>query len=95
MENMSTIRFTTEIGEDYAIHLPAGVHLTPGRVDVIVVQPSDESPSSQEGDVRQAEVPAVARDLASFADNQGILGLPPDYALNHDHYLHGAMKGNQ
>ena len=35
---MSTIRFTVEIGQDQTIHPPAGVQLTLGKADVIVVQ---------------------------------------------------------
>jgi hypothetical protein len=35
-------------------------------------------------------VPGWGRSLAKFAG--AVEGLPEDYALNHDHYLHGAQK---
>ena len=90
---MSTIRFTTEIGEDGAIHPPAEVCLTPGRVEVIIVQPSDAAEGSPEGDVFPTGVPEIAKDLVRFVRGQNTQALPPDFALNHDHYLHGAPKG--
>jgi hypothetical protein len=34
--------------------------------------------------------PGWGRSLAKFAG--AVEGLPEDYALNHDHYLHGAQK---
>ena len=44
---MSTVRFTTEIGQDLVIHPPADAHLQPGTAEVIVVQPSDASAGVQ------------------------------------------------
>jgi len=90
---MSTIRFTTEIGEDRTIHPPAEAHLMPGKVEVIIVQPSDAAERSPEGDVFPTGVPEIAKDLVRFARGQNAPALPPDFALNHDHYLHGAPKG--
>jgi hypothetical protein len=90
---MSTIRFTTEIGRDRAIHPPAEVHLMPGKVDVIIVQPSDAVEQSQEDNAFPAGIPEIAKDLARFARSQNSQPLPPDFAMNHDHYLHGAPKG--
>ena len=40
-----------------------------------------------------AAIPEIAKDLAEFASRHNVPGLPPDLALNHDHYLHGAPKG--
>ncbi len=37
-------------------------------------------------------VPEIAKDLARFAKAQNASLLPPDYALNHNHYLHGAER---
>lgn len=45
---MSTIRFTGKVGNDGKIHLPEGVKLAPGEVDVTVVQPPDTSDDSKE-----------------------------------------------
>jgi hypothetical protein len=90
---MSTIRFTAEIGEDQTIHLPVGVQLTPGKADVIVVQPSETTLRSRENDAFLQEVPEIAKNLARFARAQNAQALPPDFAMNHDHYLHGAPKG--
>jgi hypothetical protein len=89
---MSTIRFTTEIGPDRTIHPPADAHLTPGKVEVIIVQPSDAVDALQD-DVFPAGVPEIAKDLVRFARGQNAQALPTDFALNHDHYLHGAPKG--
>ncbi len=89
---MSTVRFTAEIGQDQTIHLPVGIRLKPGRADVVVVQaePSERSPAEE---VFPPGVPEVAKNLAKFARSQNAEALPPDFALNHDHYLHGAPKG--
>jgi hypothetical protein len=89
---MSTIRFTAEIGQDQTIHLPAGVQLTVGKAEVIVVQPGESLDRSQD-DVFPPGVPEIAKNLARFARAQTSQPLPPDFALNHDHYLHGAPKG--
>jgi hypothetical protein len=91
---MTTIRFTADIREDQTIHPPPGVRLALGKAEVIVVQPSD-SPNGapQEENVFPMEVPQIAKDLARFASRQNAGGLPPDLAINHDHYLHGAPKG--
>jgi hypothetical protein len=90
---MSTIRFTAEIGEDQTIHLPVGVQLTPGKADVIVVQPAEATPRSRENDELPQNVPEIAKNLARFARTQNAQTLPPDFAMNHDHYIHGAPKG--
>ena len=90
---MSTIRFTAEIGQDQTIHPPVGVQLTPGKADVIVVQPAEQTQRLPEDDALSPEVPEIAKNLARFARAQHAQVLPPDFALNHDHYLHGAPKG--
>ncbi len=40
--------------------------------------------------VEQQATPNWGRKLAKFAGS--VEGLPTDYAVNHDHYLHGAPK---
>jgi hypothetical protein len=90
---MSTIRFTTEIGPDGMIHPPAETPLTPGKAEVIVVQASDAAAGAPTIDAFLEGVPDIAKDLVRFASTQGSPLLPSDFALNHDHYLHGAPKG--
>jgi len=91
---MTTIRFTADIREDQTIHPPTGVRLALGMAEVIVMQPSDAVKESvREDDLFPAGVPEIAKDLAQFARRQNAQGLPPDLAMNHDHYLHGAPKG--
>ena len=90
---MSTIRFTAEIGHDQTIHPPAGVQLALGKADVVVVQPAEATERSVEDDVFPLGVPEIAKNLACFARAQNAPALPPDFALNHDHYLHGATRG--
>jgi hypothetical protein len=91
---MATVRFTAEIDADHTIHPPADVRLVPGKAEVVVTQPCDAANEPMgEGDTFPTAVPAIATDLAEFASQHGAVGLPPDLALNHDHYLHGAPKG--
>ena len=91
---MTTIRFTADIREDQAIYPPAGVHLTPGKAEVTVVQPSqDAKEPAREDAFLAAGVPEIAKDSALFARRLNARGLPTDLAVNHDHYLHGAPKG--
>jgi len=90
---MSTVRFNTEIGEDQTIRPPEGVTLTPGKAEVIVVQASDAAAEPGQTQASAPGIPAVAKDLAGFARQQETANLPADFAMNHDHYLHGAPKG--
>ncbi len=91
---MTTIRFTADIREDQTIHPPAGVRLVPGKAEVVVFQPSETAKDQpREDDAFPAAIPDIAKDLAHFASQQDARGLPPDLALNHDHYVHGAPKG--
>jgi hypothetical protein len=90
---MSTVRFTTEIGDDGIIRPPAEAHLVPGKAEVIVVQPSDTPAEAENDNGFPPGVPEIAKDLARFAREQTGQKLPADFALNHDLYLHGAAKG--
>ncbi len=91
---MTTIRFIADIREDQTIHLPAGVRLPPGKAEVVVFQSSDAgSDRTREEDALPAAIPDIAKDLAQFASQHNAHGLPPDLAMKHDHYLHGAPKG--
>jgi hypothetical protein len=90
---MSTVRFTAEIGQDQTIHPPTGIRLTPGKAVVVVVQ-SEPAEQSPEDAIFPPGVPQIAKNLVTFAHSQDAPPLPPDFALNHDHYLHGAPKGS-
>ena len=58
------------------------------------MQPSDAAGEpTREEDAFPAAIPEIAKDLAQFASQQNAQGLPPDLAMNHDHYVHGAPKG--
>jgi hypothetical protein len=93
---MSTIRFTTDIGTDQSIPLPEGVTIPLGPAEVIVIpqsQVSSETPVSEAPVEEVPRVPQIAIDLARFAEQyKDQISLPSDYAINHDHYLHGAPK---
>ena len=58
------------------IKLPAGVHLPDGTE--VSIEPREKP--GQTFAERYAEFIGIADDL------------PPDFAINHDHYLHGARK---
>lgn len=62
--------------EKDTIKLPPGVHLPDGTQ--VTVEPAEDR--HQSFAERYAEFIGVADDL------------PPDFAINHDHYLHGARK---
>jgi hypothetical protein len=84
---MKTVRFNTTIGDDRVIRAPAGVDLTPGEAEVIVVQMDRGAPE-------QARQGPNLRDRLSLAARElGIRDLPADLAINHDHYAHGTAMG--
>ena len=67
------------------IVIDEGVELPEGQVVKIIVERAGV------GETPQAET--VGQRLMKFAGT--IEGLPPDFALNHDHYLYGAEKRNE
>ena len=83
---MKTVRFNTTIGNDHVIRPPAGVDITPGEAEVIVVQ-SDHAAAA-----RANKGPGLRERLAAAASELGIRDLPADLAENHDHYAHGTAK---
>ncbi|MGA2031883.1 MAG: hypothetical protein ABSG68_06490 [Thermoguttaceae bacterium] len=90
---MTTTRFTADIREDQTIRPPAGVRLALGKAEVVVFQPADVvTELAREDDSFPAAIPDIAKDLAQFAAEHNAQSLPPDLAINHDHYLHGAPK---
>ncbi len=87
---MAAIRFKTQIEQGQTIPLPKGVAIPLGPAEVIVI-PQAANPSELVSE-DATRVPQIALDLARFAEENGPSNLPPDYAINHDHYLHGAPK---
>jgi hypothetical protein len=87
---VTSIHFKTEIVQEQSIPLPEGVTVPLGPAEVIVIPQAPASPEAPAEDVPR--VPQIAIDLARFAEENGPTNLPPDYAINHDHYLHGAPK---
>lgn len=84
---MNAVRFHTVIGADQIIRPPEGVCLTPGEVEVIVLQPPVTSRPESE------TLRDMVNRLARAAEEAAPHDLPSDLAANHDHYLHGAPKG--
>jgi hypothetical protein len=90
---MNEVRFTTVIGEDQIIRPPRGVKLVPGKAEVIVLQPKQNTEEIKPP-ATGSSWPLVEK-LARAAEELGIdpNDFPPDLAENHDHYAHGAPKG--
>jgi hypothetical protein len=79
---MQPIRFTAVVGPDRTIRVPEGVAIEPGQVMVTLTpEPADPKPEN------------IAQRLARAARELGVTDLPPDFAENHDHYIHGLPKG--
>jgi len=87
---MTAIHFKTQIEQGQSIPLPKDIVIPLGPAEVIVI-PQATRPSEPDTD-EVPRVPQIALDLARFAEEHGPSNLPPDYAINHDHYLHGAPK---
>jgi hypothetical protein len=87
---MTAIHFKAQIEQGQPIPLPKGVDIPLGPAEVIVIP---QTTSTLEDDTEDIpHVPQIALDLARFAEENGPSNLPPDYAINHDHYLHGTPK---
>jgi hypothetical protein len=79
---MYETRFTAVLGPDRTIHVPDGVKVEPGPVEVTIVpQPPADGANALRDRMAQA-----GRELNTGA------GLPSDFAENHDHYIHGLPK---
>jgi hypothetical protein len=85
---METIRFQTTIGPDKLIHLPHGVTLPPGPIEVTIVacKPAEELPAAGSGKLR-----SFLLELAKDAELQNP-DLPSDMAEHHDFYAHGKPR---
>lgn len=82
---MSTILATVENG---VIHLPADAHLPDGTA--VRVEAVEPPPAPAEAEANGAPGRTLADHLAPWI---GIAeGLPSDFAINHDHYIHGTRK---
>jgi hypothetical protein len=88
---MTSIHFKTQIGQSKVIPLPEGITIPLGPAEVIVISQASTTSELTGEDVPR--VPQIALDLARFAEQyKDQISLPSDYAINHDHYLHGAPK---
>ena len=85
---MDTIRFQTTIGPDKLIHLPPGVTLPPGPIEVTIepCKAANESPTAGSGNLR-----SFLLELAKEAELQNP-DLPADMAEHHDYYAHGKPR---
>jgi hypothetical protein len=82
---MGAIRFTTVIGQDKVIHVPAGVALPQGEIEV-TVRPVAEERSAGSDHLASTREWLLA--LAAAAEKAGP-DLPSDMAERHDQYAHG------
>ena len=85
---METIRFQTTIGPDKLIHLPPGVTLPPGPIEVTIVpaKTADQPPPAGSGKLK-----SFLLELAKEAELHNP-DLPPDMAEHHDFYAHGKPR---
>ena len=83
---MKAIHFNAVVGVDQVIRPPMGVSLPEGEVEV-VVRPRETEPSAHSLASTRAWLLALAKD-AEMAQPD----LPPDMAMNHDHYAHGKPR---
>jgi len=63
---------------DDNVQLPEGTPVNVEPISVVTTEPAG------------AEIPTLYERLKPFIG--AVTGLPPDFAENHDHYLHGAAK---
>jgi len=89
---MDQVRFHTIVGEDRVIHLPEGIDLPRGPIEV-TVRPSPpatapESPGDPMAPTRSWMLALAAEAEASLS----ALDLPADLAEHHDYYAHGKPR---
>jgi hypothetical protein len=65
------------------IRLPEGMKV---RVEFVAIEPPEEAIKNAVSD----ELPSLYERMKPFVG--AVEGLPSDYAINHDHYLHGQPK---
>jgi hypothetical protein len=81
-----TVEGRIENGQIVLIHqipLPEGMKVRVEFVGNISAEQSVQEASSE-------EPPSLYERMKSFVGS--VKGLPPDFAINHDHYLHGQPK---
>lgn len=88
---MNAIRFHTMVEKDGLIHVPPGLNLECGQVEVIVLYSEHRIPleAQPEGTPKMHLFDRLAQIAQEFAPKD----MPADLAENHDHYAHGAPKG--
>jgi hypothetical protein len=65
------------------ISLPEGMKV---RVEFVSIEPPQESTKEASSD----DLPSLYERMKPFSG--AVKGLPADYAINHDHYLHGQPR---
>jgi hypothetical protein len=68
---------------DQEVSLPEGMTV---RVEFL----GNESGKESAGEAQSGELPSLYERMKPFVG--AVKGLPPDFAINHDHYLHGQPK---
>jgi hypothetical protein len=89
---MNEIRFQTTVGLDRVIHLPDGVDLPEGVIEV-TVRSGPTATAAEPADDAMASTRAWMLALADEAERAlSSLDLPADLAEHHDHYAHGKPR---
>ena len=84
---MDAIRFNTVVGDDHLIHVPAGVSVPTGELQVTLAPvPKNEATSAALAETRQW--------LLGFAEEaeKANPDLPSDMAARHNYYAHGKQS---
>jgi hypothetical protein len=89
---MDQVRFHTIVGDDRVIHLPEGIDLPRGQIEVTVrASPpatAPESPGDPMAPTRSWLLALAAEAEASLS----ALDLPADLAAHHDYYARGKPR---
>ena len=84
---MDAIRFNTVVGDDHLIHVPAGVSVPTGELQVTLAP----VPKNEAAEVALAE---TRQWLLAFAEEaeKANPDLPADMAARHNYYAHGKPR---
>ncbi|MGC8641877.1 MAG: hypothetical protein ACP5XB_18580 [Isosphaeraceae bacterium] len=89
---MNEVRFQTTVGDDRMIHLPEGIDLPPGQIEV-TVRSGPAATAAEPVPDAMASTRAWMLELAGEAERAlSSLDLPADLAEHHDHYAHGKPR---
>ena len=89
---MEEVRFHTVVGDDRIIHLPEGIDLPQGMIEV-TVRPGELATPHEPSADPLASTRAWMLALAAEAEaTLSALNLPADLAEHHNHYAHGTPR---